>query len=101
MGNQLLRGIFSGLHKLKSTRSVHAADLSLIKKAALRRGIWYKTLNRLERAVIDLTAKYVDCIRSSKLATLVTAIITKLQTASQSKIDRLTASVGVLLATES
>ena len=75
-----------------------ASDLVLVKKVALRRGVWYRALNRLERGVIDLTVKYVDSIRSSKLATLVTAILDKLQAASESMLDRLTRSVGFLCA---
>lgn len=75
-----------------------ASDLVLVKKVALRRGVWYRALNRLERGVIDLTVKYVDSIRSSKLATLVTAILDKLHAASESMLDRLTRSVGYSLA---
>ena len=74
------------------------SELLLVKKAALRRGIWYRALSRAERGVLDLTAKYVKHIRSTKLANLVTGLIEKLQIASQSIVDRLTHSVGLLLA---
>lgn len=70
----------------------------MAKKAALRRGIWFRALNRVERGVLDLTVRYVDCIRSAKLATVVTAILEKLKLATESVVDRLVRSVGFSLA---
>ncbi len=68
------------------------------KKAALRRGTWFRTLSRIERGIIDLTVKYVDNIRSAKLAKVVTAIVQKLQTAFESATDRLVRTIGLPLA---
>ena len=72
--------------------------LSLTKKLALRQKVWYKILSRVERAIIDLTLKYVDDIKSVKLAKLLTAIIDKLQSATESTIDRLVRTIGIPLA---
>jgi hypothetical protein len=66
-----------------------------IKKHALRRGVWFKALSRIERSIIDLTARYVDNIRSTKLAKIVTAIIEKLQTATENTLDRLVRTIGL------
>ena len=98
VGIPVFSRVSSGLFKAKSTGFVKTSELLLIKKAALRRGIWYRALSRIERGVLDLTAKYVACIRSSKLATIVTAIIEKIKVASESTVDRLTRSVGLLSA---
>ena len=68
------------------------------KRAALRRGIWFRALSRVERGILDLTAKYVACIRSSTLAKVVTAILQKLEFASESVVDRLARTVGLSLA---
>jgi hypothetical protein len=68
------------------------------KKLALRRGIWFKILNRVERGIIDLTVKCVDDIRSVRLAKLVTAIIDKLHSALESTVDRLVRTIGLPLA---
>ena len=68
------------------------------RKLALRRGIWFKILNRIERGIIDLTAKYVDNIKSEKLAQVVGAIMDKLEFAVESIVDRLVRTVGVPLA---
>jgi hypothetical protein len=73
-------------------------QLVMAKKAALRRGIWFRALNRVERGVIDLTERYVDRIKSSKLAYVVTAILEKLKLATESAVDRLVRTVGLPLA---
>jgi len=68
------------------------------KKTALRRGVWFRILNRVERGIIDLTVKYVDSIKSSKLAKVVMAIIQKLQISMESKVEHLVRTVGLALA---
>ncbi len=73
-------------------------SILLTKKIALRRRVWFKTLTVVERSVLDLTTRYVDNIRSSKLATLVTAIIEKLQLAMENTLDRILRVVGIPLA---
>jgi len=72
-----------------------SSKLSEIKKHALRRGIWFKALSRIERSIIDLTVRYVDNIRSTKLAKIVTAIIEKLQTTTENTLDRLVRTIGL------
>ena len=72
--------------------------LSQARKLALRRGVWFRALNRVERGIIDLTVQYVDSIKSTKLAQVVRAIIDKLEFAVESVIDRLVRTVGVPLA---
>ncbi len=78
--------------------NLSAGKLSKIKHLALRRNIWYRCLNRLERGIIDLTVQCIDNIKSGKLATVVTAIIGKLASATEGKIDRMVGSVGLALA---
>ena len=72
--------------------------LSQTRKLALRRGVWFRALNRVERAITDLTLQCVDTIKSGKLAKLLTAIMDKLQSAMESIIDRLVRTIGVSLA---
>ena len=78
--------------------SLTIRKLAEAKKLALRRRVWFGTLNRLERGIIDLTVKYVDNVRSVKLAKLVTAIIGKLQSAMECTVDRLVRTIGLPLA---
>jgi hypothetical protein len=77
---------------------VSVGKLAEAKRAAFRRGVWFRVLNRVERGVIDLTMRYVDNVKSATLAKVLTAIMEKLQQATESMVDRLVRTVGVLLA---
>jgi hypothetical protein len=68
------------------------------RKSALRHGLWFRALNRLERGAVDLTIKYVDDIKSTKLAKMLMAILEKLQLAAESVVDRMVRSFGFVQA---
>ena len=72
-------------------------ELAEAKRVALRRRVWFKLLTRVERGIIDLTVKYVDSIKSRKLAKVVTVIISKLQTKIESAVDKLVRTIGLPL----
>jgi hypothetical protein len=72
--------------------------LTETKKHALRRGIWFRALNRVERGIIDLTVRYVDTIKSKALAKVLTAIIEKLQQTMETLTDKMIRTVGLPLA---
>lgn len=81
---------------LKGIKQALSADKLLkVKNLALRHGIWFKALSRLERGVIDLTIKCVDIIKSPKLAEVLAAIVQKLQQATESTSERLTRTIGI------
>jgi len=48
-----------------------------LKTIAVRRGLWFKVLNALERAVVDLTIKVVERVRSSTLKDVLRSIASK------------------------
>ena len=83
---------------LASGINLSIRKLSTLKHLALRRRVWFRCLSHLERGIIDLTVQCVECIKSSKLATIVTAIVQKLDTAMESMVDRLVRTVGFPLA---
>ncbi len=64
------------------------------KRTALRRGVWFRVLNRVERGVLDLTVRCVDKIESAILAKVVTAILIKLKLAMESTVEKLVRVVG-------
>ena len=72
--------------------------LSIVKRLALRRRVWFRALNPMERGILDITMAYVDNVKSSKLAKLLTAIVNKLQQAMETKIEKLTRTIGVPMA---
>ena len=83
---------------IQSISPLSVKKLTETKKTALRHGVWFRSLNRVERGIIDLTVRYVKSIKSTKLAKVVTAIIKKLQTTIESKADKLVRTVGLPLA---
>jgi len=72
--------------------------LAEIKKKAIRRGVWFKTLNKVERACIDITTKVVKRVQSIFLAKVLTTIVKKLLYAMENKVERLMREVGQKLA---
>jgi hypothetical protein len=68
--------------------------LSELRRVALRRRVWFRALNQIERSVLDLTMRYVDNIKSAKLAKVVTAILNKLQATLVGFIDRKVRTIG-------
>jgi len=72
--------------------------LAQIRTRAIRKGVWFRILNRAERAQIELTVKIVRRVRSLLLTKVLTSLVTKLVTAIESKIERLTRKVGRHLA---
>jgi len=73
-------------------------ELAKIKTVAMRRGIWFRVLSRGERALVDLTMRFVKRIRSFLLARVVFSIVAKLLDAMESKVSRLMREVGQPLA---
>ena len=82
----------------KRVLSLSVGAIADAKKLALKRKVWFRSLNRVERGILDLTVRYVDNIRSSKLAKVVTAILEKLRMTIESLADKLVRTVGLSLA---
>lgn len=59
-------------------RSPTRKDLMRAKTRALRAKVWFKVTSRLERGIVDLTARCVERIRSPVLAKTVSKIIGKI-----------------------
>jgi transcriptional regulator with XRE-family HTH domain len=73
-------------------------NLTKVKKVALRYRVWFSSLSRVERGIIDLTVRYVDNVKSARLAKVLRAIVDKLQSAMESTLDRLVKAIGLPLA---
>jgi len=74
------------------------SELASIKQRAMRKGVWFRVLGKVERAIIDLTVKCVMKVRSAKLAKIVATIVNKLADASKSRLKRLIDEIGRSLA---
>jgi hypothetical protein len=60
-----------------------------IRSKALRNGVWYKTLSRAERAIVDLTIRCVEKVRSPILAKAISKIMRRIKmTLSEGFLDQ-------------
>ena len=82
------------IEKIMVTREM----LLSVKRIALRKRVWFSVLGETERAVITLTVRCVEKVRSSKLTEIVLAIVSKLREAVKGDVERLTETVGKALA---
>ena len=74
------------------------ACLKKIKLKALRAGVWFKVLPRIDRGLFDLTIKVASKIRSATLAKSLTAIINKLKGILSDGVTRTLSAIGFPLA---
>ena len=82
-----------GLKEQMSMQLMTREWLVSVRKMALRRGVWFRVLSRVERGVVELTIKCVDKIRSGRLALAISRIVCKILNASKSRflerVDRI------------
>ena len=74
------------------------AQLLKIKCKALRAGVWFKALPRIDRALIDVTIQVLDNICSAQLVKSIFAVMGKLEGMLESKFVRIARTVGQNLA---
>ncbi|MFQ5758502.1 MAG: hypothetical protein ACE5IF_02345, partial [Candidatus Bathyarchaeia archaeon] len=69
-----------------------------LKQRALRKRIWFKILDRAERAIVDLTIRVVKEVRSRTLKEMLMTISEKLTEAMESQVVKFTKTIGRPLA---
>ena len=74
------------------------SELTLIKWRSMRRKVWFRVLDRIERAIINLTIGCVQRVRSLKLERIISTIVDKLTNAMKSMLEKLTEDIGRPLA---
>src|SRR2546422_11260430 len=62
--------------------------LAGLKTRALRKRVWYRVLDRVERGLLDLTIRWVDNVRSGRLTEMLLRILAKLARAMEQGIAR-------------
>jgi len=77
---------------------LNRTQLLKIKCKALRAGVWFKALPRIDRVLVDLTIQIAENIRSAQLAKSIFAVVGKLEGLLESKFMRLARTVGQNLA---
>ena len=61
-------------------------QLVILKIKAIRAGIWYKALPRIDRVLVDLTIKIAKDIRSASLAKSILSVVGKLERLMESNV---------------
>lgn len=83
---------------LGRSTSLRMDELAKIRSMAIRRRVWFKVLNRLERGLMNLTLEVTNKIRSRVLSKAIYSIVRRLLEALESKVDLSIRRVGVPLA---
>ncbi len=73
-------------------------NLRLLMLKAKRRGVWFKALSQLDRALINLTIKVADKVRSLRLVKALHEVLKKMEEALKNKIYQAICRVGFPLA---
>jgi hypothetical protein len=73
-------------------------QLIRLKMKAMRAGVWFRALPRIDRALIDLTIKVVSNVRSVTLAKSILSITRKLEGLLESRFVRAMREIGFSLA---
>jgi len=69
--------------------------LAEVKRKALRRGVWFSALDRVERGILTLTSRLVDEVRSTMLCVELVKILAKIRDALRSGFVRRMEEYGV------
>jgi hypothetical protein len=73
-------------------------QLIKLKLKAMRSGVWFRALRRIDRVLFDLTIKVTRSIRSSILANSILSITRKLEALLESRFVRAIREIGFSLA---
>ena len=70
------------------------AELIKLKLRAMRSGVWFRVLPRIDRVLFDLTIKVTRCVRSGVLANIIFSIARKLEGFLETKLERAIREIG-------
>jgi hypothetical protein len=79
-------------------RFLGKTQLLKLKVKAIRAGVWFKALPRIDRALVDLTIQVANSIRSKTLIKSILAVTRKLQELLESSISRNLTEIGLPIA---
>jgi hypothetical protein len=81
-----------------ASRFLSKTQLIKLKLKAIRAGVWFKALPRIDRVLVDLTIKVASHIRSVTLAKNILAVTKKLEALLESKLRRAITEIGFPIA---
>ena len=80
------------------TEAIEKKALLALKRKAFKRGLWFKALTHIERALVDSVIMVVDQVRSPRLTRILRSIMSKLIDRSKVCFTRLVREIGRPLA---
>lgn len=84
------------LDQERSTRFVEKISLVKLRLKAMRRGVWYRALNRIDRVLVDLTIKVTKtAVKSASLLNQLRSVTTKIENLLENKLSRETRTYGL------
>jgi hypothetical protein len=81
-----------------ASKFIGKGQLLKLKLKAIRAGVWFRALPRIDRVLVDLTIKVAQSIRSPFLASSILSVARKLEGLLESKFARAIREVGFPLA---
>jgi len=66
-----------------------------LKVKAMRAGVWFRALSRIDRVLVDLTIRVAGAVRSFTLAKNLLAVVRKLESTMESRFLRAVKEIGV------
>lgn len=94
IGDKLVRTTRSCLN----SNFIGREQLLKLKKKAMRAGVWFRALPRIDRVLVDLTIKVAQSIRSASLANSLLSVVKKLECLLESRFARAVREIGFPLA---
>ena len=83
----------------KTSRFVEKTSLIKLRLKAMRSGVWFRALSRIDRVLVNLTIEVARCnVHSSVLIHRLLTVTTKLEGLLENKLSRATREIGFPLA---
>src|SRR2546428_4427071 len=98
VGSPAKRDLAAGFPSGKIEGPITREVLVGLKTRGLRRRLWYSTLSRLERGLVDLTIRWVDKVRSGRMTETLMRILEKLAQALETGMGKVLGKGRVLAA---
>jgi hypothetical protein len=79
-------GRFKTVMQINPSSPLNRTQLIKLRVKAMRAGVWFRALPRIDRVLVDLTIKVTDNIRSASLAKCIFAVVGKLEGLLESRV---------------
>ena len=92
--------MFETARKDGAANFLDRSQLVKLKLRAMRAGVWFRGLSRIDRVLVDLTIQVADCVRSANLARCLLAVAGRLEGLLESRLKRAVREFGLAIITK-